>query len=147
MSDLKSLSRRSFLKIGLFSSGLTFVSILSSCDQPVDTFQQPKPRLNSALDRIAKVSPRVNSSGEMKIANDYIYAAGNHYFVMTLREKNNLPALNMLEVHVIRKETSYYLVSGVEKKATFLIHPRETIQALYKIDKYALKKSFIAGKR
>ena len=97
MSNLKSLSRRSFLKIGLFSSGLTFVSILSSCDQPVNTLQETKPQLSSELSRIAKVSPQVNRWGEMKITSDYIYATGHHYFVLTAKNK----ALNLVKVKMI----------------------------------------------
>ncbi len=146
MSSLKKLSRRTFLKIGIFSSGLTMLSVLSSCNQPVSTLQD-KPTINSELTHIAKTSPTASSTGGVEIPPEYIYATNNNRFVLVSSKKNGNPALRMQKVSILKKENNLCVVSGIDKNASLLIHPDETIRRLDKIDKSALKKSFIAGKK
>ncbi len=146
MSNLKKLSRRTFLKIGIFSSGLTMLSFLSSCNQPVNSLQD-KPTVNSELSHIAKTSPTVSNSGAVEIPVEYIYATNKNHFVLVSSKKNGVSALKMQKVSILKKENNLCMVSGVNKNATLLIRPDETIRRLDKIDKSALKKSFIAGKK
>ncbi len=146
MSTLKKFSRRTFLKIGIFSSGLTMLSFLSSCNQPVSSLQD-KPTIKSELNHIAKTSPNPNNSGSVEISSEYIYATNSNHFVLISSQKNGIPALKMQKVFIHKKENNLYTVSGIDKNAILLIHPDETIRRLDKIDKSALKKSFIAGKK
>ena len=148
MTISKDLSRRSFLKISFFSSLLTILPFISSCDtNTVSGEIGQESKFNSELGEFAKISVQQESEGQYKISKDYIYKTGRYHYVLITEKKSNVTAIKFQRVNLLKKEGNYLWVDGIEENSDLLINPKQTINALNKIDHIALKESFLAGLR
>ena len=71
----------------------------------------------------------------------------NRDYVLITEKKSNVTAIKFQRVNLLKKEGNYLWVDGIEDNSDLLINPKQTINALNKIDHIALKESFLAGLR
>jgi len=148
MPSSKNLSRRSFLKISFFSSLLTILPFISSCDtNTVSGEIGQESKFNSELSKLAKTSVQQDSEGQYKISKDYIYKTGRYHYVLITEKKSNVTAMKFQQVNLLKKEGNYLWVDGIEDNSSLVIKPKQTINELNRIDNIALKESFLAGSK
>lgn len=142
----KDLSRRSFLKISFFSSLLTLLPFISSCDKnTVSSHIGQESKFDSELGGLAKISAQQNSEGQFKISKDYIYQTNRYHYVLITEKKSNVTAMKFQRVNLVNKDGDYLWVSGIKDNSYLIINPNQTIKKLNKINHNALKESFLAG--